>query len=450
MNYVDEARELWYLWAVMIICFGLVRIGLALFEPNAIQMGSVQMPTASSDQLSAYVHWFFWTLLFGQGVIDILLIILTIFLDFPTAARYTILYTCTAQVIFIPVIFLLVWRYRKILSIKLPKINPLKQIRNVLKYTAKHKYPELRSAFTYGELPSRMDLAKQRYGGPFTTEQVEDVKSFLRIFLLLVSLLAFRFQDESGITSNHIRALASPEQMEEYGFNFITIQIFGMSIFVIFVGIPIYQLFVKPLFYRYLTTMLKRMFIGLVLQILCLCTLQVLEGFLAHHIETTYSVDACSYYDNLTLRLIVSNNSTQLPFSYQWVMIPQMLTGLNFLLLFLTVFEFILAQSPYNMQGLLIGIWYSAYTANLAIAVLEQIGCFLGNTGVKALLSLISTIFFVIVAVKYQRRIRDEPTEHNQQQVVEDIFEKYLTQERTVKANETRDEGSLVVITPVT
>ncbi len=47
-----------------------------------------------------------------------------------------------------------------------------------------------RSAFTYcdDERPSRVDCAKSRYGGPFTTEQVEDVKAFLRILILLHSL----------------------------------------------------------------------------------------------------------------------------------------------------------------------------------------------------------------------------------------------------------------------
>ncbi len=35
-----------------------------------------------------------------------------------------------------------------------------------------------RSAFTYWEenIPSRLDLGKSRFGGPFTTEQVEDVR----------------------------------------------------------------------------------------------------------------------------------------------------------------------------------------------------------------------------------------------------------------------------------
>ena len=54
----------------------------------------------------------------------------------------------------------------------------------------KHKYPLHRSTFTYSDnyIPSRLDFAKERYGGPFKTEQVENVKTFLRILVVLLSL----------------------------------------------------------------------------------------------------------------------------------------------------------------------------------------------------------------------------------------------------------------------
>ena len=57
----------------------------------------------------------------------------------------------------------------------------LKTIHRVLKFAWKNKAPINRSALTYWEenIPSRMDLGKSRYGGPFTTEEVEDVKTFL-------------------------------------------------------------------------------------------------------------------------------------------------------------------------------------------------------------------------------------------------------------------------------
>ena len=54
----------------------------------------------------------------------------------------------------------------------------------------KHKKQIRRSAFTYcdDERPSRLDFGKQRYGGPFTTEQVEDVKVMINIVKVWIAL----------------------------------------------------------------------------------------------------------------------------------------------------------------------------------------------------------------------------------------------------------------------
>jgi hypothetical protein len=60
-------------------------------------------------------------------------------------------------------------------------------IYKVIKFAIVTKHPRCRSAFTYceDELPSRIDFGKSKYGGPFTTEQVEDVKTFLRLLPLI-------------------------------------------------------------------------------------------------------------------------------------------------------------------------------------------------------------------------------------------------------------------------
>ena len=48
--------------------------------------------------------------------------------------------------------------------------------------------PVNRSALTYWEedIPSRIDLGKSKYGGPFTTEQVENVKTFFKLLVVSV------------------------------------------------------------------------------------------------------------------------------------------------------------------------------------------------------------------------------------------------------------------------
>lgn len=50
-----------------------------------------------------------------------------------------------------------------------------------------------RSALTYWDdtKPSRLDLGKTKYGGPFSTEEVEDVKTFIATTMVLVSLGGF-------------------------------------------------------------------------------------------------------------------------------------------------------------------------------------------------------------------------------------------------------------------
>ena len=77
--------------------------------------------------------------------------------------------------------------------------NPFKLIARVLHYARKHKYPENRSALTYWEeeAPSRLDLGKEKYGGPFTEEEVEDVKTTFRLIPLFICIIAICFDDTS-------------------------------------------------------------------------------------------------------------------------------------------------------------------------------------------------------------------------------------------------------------
>ena len=51
----------------------------------------------------------------------------------------------------------------------------------VTKFSRQHKTLLCRSAFTYCEDELPKGCGKEKYGGPFTTEQVEDVKAFYGI-----------------------------------------------------------------------------------------------------------------------------------------------------------------------------------------------------------------------------------------------------------------------------
>ena len=152
-------------------------IGYITFVANIIQYNIDQLIGASANELSTIIYWNFAA--------------------YPTAwvlSQWLLLFdTVTAELIFIissGVALSLILVSHSLFKHKLENIslikNPIKLIVRVLCYARKHKYPENRSALTYWEeeAPSRLDLGKDKYGGPFTEEEVEDVKTFLTSSIL--------------------------------------------------------------------------------------------------------------------------------------------------------------------------------------------------------------------------------------------------------------------------
>ena len=81
--------------------------------------------------------------------------------------------------------------------------NPYREVTQVVSFARRHKIPIQRSAFTYWEddIPTGLDLGKSKYGGPFTTEQVENVKAFFGILYILLSLGPFFTADLAAYAS---------------------------------------------------------------------------------------------------------------------------------------------------------------------------------------------------------------------------------------------------------
>ena len=75
---------------------------------------------------------------------------------------------------------------------KCSKNNPIKQIVRILGETRARKKAHWIPSSVRHELDmrrlSRLDLVKKRYGGKFETEEVEDVRTFFRMLLVLCSV----------------------------------------------------------------------------------------------------------------------------------------------------------------------------------------------------------------------------------------------------------------------
>ena len=110
---------------------------------------------------------------------------------------------------------------------------------------------------------------------------------------------------------------------------------------------------------------------------------------------------------------------------------PLLLYGISNLLIFMTVLEFICAQSPNTLTGLLIGIWYSTSSVKYIVtAILNTHPLFLKSNlwsiyhGIKGFGIFTSILSFSIIYKSYRYRERNEVV--NEQAIIEKQYEREL------------------------
>ena len=231
--------------SISIVAAGAIT-SLGVFEANAIQFGMDQLLEASSAQLSAFIHWYFWATHLGQQLVVVTVVIVKLIeglLSLPgdldqmstnTFGMINVLLWMSS----LAMTSLFFHHEKKQMYIAKAGINPFRLMWKVLNFAWKNKYPLNRSAFTYCEenTPSRLDLGKEQYGGPFTTEEVEDVKTFFRLILLLICLFGYHISGDGFFVSYFIQKRSCPSSRF---LAFIVINPACLSSMVVLLGIPI-------------------------------------------------------------------------------------------------------------------------------------------------------------------------------------------------------------------
>ena len=254
---------------VLVLTFSLAIVGKGMFESTVIQFGTDQMIEASSNQLSTFIHWYYWSLYIGNVCIDIIAAGILDYLSYchiriTEPVRYHYHRRAVYKWLCLPLgmqcclccitlLLLYLKKFKNYLNIERVGVNPVKQIIDVLKYAYHHKYPVRRSALSYYQntYPSRIDFGKIQYGGPYTNEQVEDTKTVLRLLVLLASLFGFHLTSDGFSTANYILRKTCPSSLILLFFisnpsfisNFITL--FGIPMFHLLKGFSFTKLFSK-------------------------------------------------------------------------------------------------------------------------------------------------------------------------------------------------------------
>ena len=147
-------------------------IGLAGYQANFIQLGLDQLFEAPSRYLVLFIHYAIWA--FQSGSVSFIIISFLILCSQHGSSRRTLALAATVLFNILMIVLLLVGCLkRKWFHIEPGHQNPYKTVCNIIIFAKTHKHPLQRSAFTYNDdyniIPSRLDFAKERFGGPFSS-----------------------------------------------------------------------------------------------------------------------------------------------------------------------------------------------------------------------------------------------------------------------------------------
>ena len=196
--YNVSVKLMWSFYCISVI-FG--AIGYGCFRANIIQFNIDQIVGASSKELNTIIYWHTVSLPAVSIIFNFLHCFITLI------QRYFLLSTFIMSGVSVSLVLVSHSLFKdKLENISLIK-NPIKLIVRVLCYARKYKYPENCSALTYWEedAPSQIDLGKEKYGGPFTDEEVEDVKTIFRMlpFFIAIACYAFSFHHSWQISGEY-------------------------------------------------------------------------------------------------------------------------------------------------------------------------------------------------------------------------------------------------------
>ena len=317
-------------------------IGLSAFQVTAVQFGIDQIQEAPSKHLSAFIYWYFCMEVLPKKMLRLVVNLLS---KYALVTEFAIhLGCCLLCVVLLS--FVICVKSCSVYNWFLgdaertctngsqsDKANPYSLVYRVIKFALEHKYPLQRSALTFWEdkIPSRIDLGKSKYGGPFTSEEVENVKTFLQLIKVLISLLGIYVGSLSiNLDVYHRIIVVSRNSLwAEVSYYVVIIAVF----------ILLYVLLFVPCFHKCLPRMLKRIWIGALFTAGSALSMLLMESIGSEHNKEEVP---CMIVLSLYLCLV-----------------PMVLEAASYIVFTISLFEFVIAQSPQTMKGILIGLYYT-------------------------------------------------------------------------------------------
>ena len=414
-----------YLW-IFFLCLSVVvsipttvltTASFVMFNANIIQFGVDQLQDSPADHQSLFIYWYVWIYYLGVLVAQIGWSSSSFFIQ----ASYLSVLPIVLSIVLLIIVVLIVHYKKHWFIIDTARTNPYKLVYRVTKFAQQHKVPIHRSAFTYCEddIPSGLDLGKSKYGGPFTTEEVENVKAFYGIFKILFAFGIALFMNVASSLwlsqfINHVTAINSDDQyFNSFNLTHILLLLLFkdgiLSSLVVVLLLPFYVVFIRPFTISCNMRMFRRIGVGII--------------FLLMSVTSTFVTDTVAHTRNITNHCMLDSGEVYFPPDNAFhpaILLPQrFLYGLSVMMIYPALYEFICAQSPHSMKGLFIGLSFAIRGLSDLLASLLLIpftfsrlsvpSCGMEYYMMTIVVGVVGLAVYVYVVRKYKLRERDEP-----------------------------------------
>ncbi len=406
----------------------LYTLGQILFLSNVVQFGTDQLRDAPTRYSVYFIHAYFWVdglgfLIASATSIPGHEIVFNVNVDKIAIATYR---AVAIGVVFVISILLtsalLCVLYSKKYSTwflsENSMRNPYKLVYNVLYYAILHKRPMRRSAFTFcdNERPTRLDFGKHRFGGPFSTEQVEDVKVMLNVVAVMVSISpVFLLEGVAAFSfKNHVMHTDITFHVDN---PFLVLLVNGGMIvpLAIIICIPLFHFAGKRISLKYTPNILKK--IGISISVLVVF-------FLVYIVYDTFayesSMDLGFFYTYCEKNSTYELNKSLFTLQAKYVSsLQQILFAVFQVLLYTSSCEMICCQSPEYMKGLLFGSFYALRAFNHCLAAgtiyllihnwhSTTLSCRSAYYIICLCIASVSLVVYINMAKKFKYRKRDD------------------------------------------
>ena len=394
------------------------------FAAVVVPLGLDQIAGGSNRNISAFIIWYLWSIFCAYTTADSLVSILLDCRNFQPIKAIMIMSLLPALLLSVGLILDIYFHHK---LVKEPvTANPVSHIFKVLKYAAKHKYPVQRSAFTYceNERPTRLDYGKSKYGGPFTTEQVEDVKTFWRI-LLVILVIAMLYSPLQSVYASY-PFLKSQFQSNSLSscYNIPLNGAFTVFAFITY-SVPLYELLIYPCLRHRGPTILQSAGVGAVATIFS--PLYGIMTEVTRQATTNGTID-CMFAQS-------PPNKSSVPFYF--ISLLNLTLGFATIVVYKAKIELVCAQAPYNMNSLLISISFTLQTIFRVFGMVfidswryRWFGIPLTSTCgiwfyVTAFVTALAVSFLLLFIIRWYKR-RERHDMIISQLMVEEIYYKYI------------------------